>query len=102
MMCTIDGYDHYFHKECIREIDQALYCPHCGEDAAFAKEITLPEVPGLNSLNVLPESVLLSHERIKLPKAILSTLTGLKGLDLKEALENHRDKSPVMMPPRFA
>ncbi|PIK42261.1 putative histone-lysine N-methyltransferase EHMT1, partial [Apostichopus japonicus] len=93
MVCTIDGLEHYFHKECIREIDQALYCPHCGEDAKLAKEVTLPDLPNPIKLNILPESVLLSHERIRLPKAFLSSLTGLKGLELREALESHREKT---------
>ncbi|XP_041481439.1 histone-lysine N-methyltransferase EHMT2-like isoform X2 [Lytechinus variegatus] len=79
MSCTIEKIHHTFHKECIREIEGTLYCPHCGDDATFAKEIKLPITPELEKMKTLPGSVLLSYGQIKLPRALLETLTGISG-----------------------
>ena len=77
MSCTMEKVHHTFHKECIREIEGTLYCPHCGDDATFAKEVKLPVTPELEKMKTLPGSVLLSYGQIKLPRALLETLTGI-------------------------
>ncbi|XP_071507959.1 histone-lysine N-methyltransferase EHMT2-like [Diadema antillarum] len=79
MSCTMEKVHHNFHKECIREIEGTLYCPHCGDDATFAKEVKLPVTPELEKMKTLPGSVLLSYGQIKLPRALLETLTGISG-----------------------
>ncbi|XP_018420918.1 PREDICTED: histone-lysine N-methyltransferase EHMT1 [Nanorana parkeri] len=32
---------HRFHKACATQVNSARYCPHCGEDASKAKEVTI-------------------------------------------------------------
>ncbi|XP_030853851.1 histone-lysine N-methyltransferase EHMT2 isoform X2 [Strongylocentrotus purpuratus] len=99
MSCTIEKIHHTFHKECIREIEGTLYCPHCGDDATFAKEVKLPTTPELEKMKTLPGSVLLSYGQIKLPRALLQTLTGISGSVLSNTprageMEAGRSKVP--------
>lgn len=88
MSCTMEKISHTFHKECIREIEGTLYCPHCGDDATFAKEVKLPVTPELEKMKTLPGSVLLSYGQIKLPRALLETLTGISGTVLSDTAKN--------------
>lgn len=104
MSCTIEKIHHTFHKECIREIEGTLYCPHCGDDATFAKEVKLPTTPELEKMKTLPGSVLLSYGQIKLPRALLQTLTGISGSVLSNTprageMEAGRSKVPKYVPP---
>ncbi|XP_033121220.1 uncharacterized protein LOC117120307 isoform X2 [Anneissia japonica] len=71
MECRRDHTRHHFHSECIGEISDILYCPHCGEDASRAHKVT----------NVVPEDLALitpaelqSRFHFKLPSALLETV----------------------------
>uniref|UniRef100_A0A671S563 Histone-lysine N-methyltransferase EHMT1-like n=1 Tax=Sinocyclocheilus anshuiensis TaxID=1608454 RepID=A0A671S563_9TELE len=44
MECQPDGnISHRFHRSCASLIRGQVYCPHCGEDASHAKEVTIPK-----------------------------------------------------------
>lgn len=32
---------HRFHKDCASRVNNASYCPHCGEETSKAKEVTI-------------------------------------------------------------
>lgn len=43
MECQPDGHiSHRFHQSCAPMIRGQLFCPHCGEEASQAKEVTIP------------------------------------------------------------
>ncbi|XP_076854327.1 histone-lysine N-methyltransferase EHMT1a isoform X2 [Brachyhypopomus gauderio] len=43
MECQPDGHiSHRFHRACATLIRGQLFCPHCGEEASQAKEVTVP------------------------------------------------------------
>ncbi|KAK2101503.1 Histone-lysine N-methyltransferase ehmt2 [Saguinus oedipus] len=33
---------HHFHKACVSQLNGMVFCPHCGEDASEAQEVTIP------------------------------------------------------------
>uniref|UniRef100_A0A8D0GIF1 [histone H3]-lysine(9) N-methyltransferase n=1 Tax=Sphenodon punctatus TaxID=8508 RepID=A0A8D0GIF1_SPHPU len=35
------GISHRFHKNCASQVNDTSYCPHCGEEASKAKEVTI-------------------------------------------------------------
>lgn len=42
MECQPDGHiSHRFHQSCASTIHGQLFCPHCGEEASQAKEVTI-------------------------------------------------------------
>ncbi|KAK3514428.1 hypothetical protein QTP70_018242 [Hemibagrus guttatus] len=44
MECQPDGHiSHRFHQSCASTIRGQLFCPHCGEEASQAKEVTIPK-----------------------------------------------------------
>uniref|UniRef100_A0A673IIZ6 Voltage-dependent N-type calcium channel subunit alpha-1B-like n=1 Tax=Sinocyclocheilus rhinocerous TaxID=307959 RepID=A0A673IIZ6_9TELE len=44
MECQPDGnISHRFHRSCASLIRGQVYCPHCGEEASHAKEVTIPK-----------------------------------------------------------
>uniref|UniRef100_A0A672TCK0 Histone-lysine N-methyltransferase EHMT1-like n=1 Tax=Sinocyclocheilus grahami TaxID=75366 RepID=A0A672TCK0_SINGR len=44
MECQPDGnISHRFHRSCASQIRGQVYCPHCGEEASHAKEVTIPK-----------------------------------------------------------
>ncbi|XP_067294978.1 histone-lysine N-methyltransferase EHMT1a isoform X3 [Pseudorasbora parva] len=44
MECQPDGnISHRFHRSCASLIRGQVYCPHCGEEATHAKEVTIPK-----------------------------------------------------------
>ncbi|XP_051924172.1 histone-lysine N-methyltransferase EHMT1a isoform X2 [Hippocampus zosterae] len=46
MECQPHGnISHRFHKDCASVLKDRRFCPHCGEDASGAKEITVPSPP---------------------------------------------------------
>lgn len=34
---------HRFHRDCASILKDVKFCPHCGEDASRAKEVTVPK-----------------------------------------------------------
>ena len=90
MMCTVEEVNHHFHKECIKEIDGTLYCPHCGENASLAKEVTLPSTEALDQLKCVPQTVLLNGS-LKLPRVLLARLTGMSSKALAVFMGEEED-----------
>ena len=90
MMCTVEEVNHHFHKECIKEIDGTLYCPHCGENASLAKEVTLPSTEALDQLKCVPQTVLLNGS-LKLPRVLLARLTGMSSKALAFSMGEEED-----------
>uniref|UniRef100_A0A8B9MW36 [histone H3]-lysine(9) N-methyltransferase n=1 Tax=Accipiter nisus TaxID=211598 RepID=A0A8B9MW36_9AVES len=37
---------HRFHRGCVSQLNGMIFCPHCGEDASEAQEVTLPRTEG--------------------------------------------------------
>uniref|UniRef100_A0A8C6N4M2 [histone H3]-lysine(9) N-methyltransferase n=1 Tax=Mus spicilegus TaxID=10103 RepID=A0A8C6N4M2_MUSSI len=37
---------HRFHKACVSQLNGMVFCPHCGEDASEAQEVTIPRGDG--------------------------------------------------------
>ncbi|XP_056370503.1 histone-lysine N-methyltransferase EHMT2-like [Oenanthe melanoleuca] len=37
---------HWFHRSCVSRLGGLIFCPHCGEDASEAQEVTLPRSEG--------------------------------------------------------
>ncbi|XP_029142123.1 histone-lysine N-methyltransferase EHMT1 [Protobothrops mucrosquamatus] len=44
------GISHRFHKECTSHVKGMSYCPHCGEEASKAKEVTVAKADTTSSL----------------------------------------------------
>lgn len=38
---------HRFHKACVSQLNGMVFCPHCGEDASEAQEVTIPRGDGV-------------------------------------------------------
>ncbi|XP_066215875.1 histone-lysine N-methyltransferase EHMT2 isoform X3 [Saccopteryx leptura] len=38
---------HRFHKACVSQLNGMVFCPHCGEDASEAQEVTIPRGDGM-------------------------------------------------------
>lgn len=38
-----DSISHRFHRDCASILKDRRFCPHCGEDASRAKEVTVPK-----------------------------------------------------------
>lgn len=44
------GISHRFHKDCTSQVKGMSYCPHCGEEASKAKEVTVAKADTTSSL----------------------------------------------------
>ena len=89
-MCTVEETNHHFHKECIKEIDGTLYCPHCGENASLAKEVTLPSTDELEQMKPVPKNIMLNGT-MRLPRVLLARLTGMSSKALAAHLGEEED-----------
>ncbi|XP_071948439.1 uncharacterized protein [Antedon mediterranea] len=71
MECRRDHTRHHFHSECIAEVNNTLYCPHCGEDASRAHKVTniIPD-----NLSLITAQELQMQRQIRLPIALLETV----------------------------
>lgn len=45
---------HRFHKDCASRINNASYCPHCGEDTSKAKEVTIAKADTTSTVMPAP------------------------------------------------
>ena len=43
----LKGVAHRFHKACVSQLNGMVFCPHCGEDASEAQEVTIPRGDGV-------------------------------------------------------
>ncbi|KAM6184465.1 LOW QUALITY PROTEIN: histone-lysine N-methyltransferase EHMT2-like [Sarcoramphus papa] len=46
---------HRFHRGCVSQLNGMIFCPHCGEDASEAQEVTLPRAEGAPPAPAPPE-----------------------------------------------
>uniref|UniRef100_A0A665WF63 Euchromatic histone-lysine N-methyltransferase 1a n=1 Tax=Echeneis naucrates TaxID=173247 RepID=A0A665WF63_ECHNA len=78
---------HRFHRDCASILKDCRFCPHCGEDASGAKEVTVPKadqspsVPGSNprlSFPAGPTSLIINQYEHQL-KICSCSLPSLKG-----------------------
>lgn len=87
---------HRFHRDCASILKDRKFCPHCGEDAGGAKEVTVPKAdlsPSVPRLN--PESLLPAASAVAMPASVPNMLR-IQGLRAKKSSEPQRgrDESP--------
>uniref|UniRef100_A0A8C2JV69 Euchromatic histone-lysine N-methyltransferase 1a n=1 Tax=Cyprinus carpio TaxID=7962 RepID=A0A8C2JV69_CYPCA len=87
MECQPDGnISHRFHRSCASLIRGQVYCPHCGEEASHAKEVTIPK-PDC----AVPTAAVPAHKRdtALMDRAKLDSVTAGGVIDpAKESLES--------------
>ncbi|KTG38537.1 hypothetical protein cypCar_00003000 [Cyprinus carpio] len=87
MECQPDGnISHRFHRSCASLIRGQVYCPHCGEEASYAKEVTIPK-PDC----AVPTAAVPAHKRdtALMDRAKLDSVTAGGVIDpAKESLES--------------
>ncbi|KAK2535489.1 Ehmt1 [Columba guinea] len=72
---------HRFHKNCASQVNDMSYCPHCGEDASKAKEVTIAKADTTSTVS-------LTYEQQK-PAAVegrADTTTGRNGIQWNEMM----------------
>ncbi|XP_070374305.1 histone-lysine N-methyltransferase EHMT1 isoform X4 [Equus asinus] len=45
---------HRFHKDCASRVNNASYCPHCGEETSKAKEVTIAKADTTSTVTLAP------------------------------------------------
>lgn len=45
---------HRFHKDCASRVNNASYCPHCGEETSKAKEVTIAKADTTSTVMPAP------------------------------------------------
>uniref|UniRef100_A0A7J8ED22 [histone H3]-lysine(9) N-methyltransferase n=2 Tax=Molossus molossus TaxID=27622 RepID=A0A7J8ED22_MOLMO len=45
---------HRFHKDCASRVSNASYCPHCGEEASKAREVTIAKADTTSTVTLAP------------------------------------------------
>uniref|UniRef100_A0A673VBS0 [histone H3]-lysine(9) N-methyltransferase n=1 Tax=Suricata suricatta TaxID=37032 RepID=A0A673VBS0_SURSU len=45
---------HRFHKDCASRVNNASYCPHCGEEISKAKEVTIAKADTTSTMTLAP------------------------------------------------
>ncbi|KAG9261933.1 histone-lysine N-methyltransferase EHMT1-like [Astyanax mexicanus] len=59
MECQPDGHiSHRFHRSCASVIRGQLFCPHCGEEACQAKEVTIPKTDSVITMPAITTAAL--------------------------------------------
>lgn len=48
------GISHRFHRDCASRVNSASYCPHCGEEASKAKEVTIAKADTTSTVTLGP------------------------------------------------
>nr|XP_055055276.1 histone-lysine N-methyltransferase EHMT1a isoform X2 [Misgurnus anguillicaudatus] len=86
MECQPDGnISHRFHRSCGSLIRGQLYCPHCGEEASHAKEVTIPKPDPVTTVLTAAVPAHKTNTSV-MDRAKLDCANGAAGLD-KESLE---------------
>uniref|UniRef100_A0A9W3GDE7 [histone H3]-lysine(9) N-methyltransferase n=1 Tax=Camelus bactrianus TaxID=9837 RepID=A0A9W3GDE7_CAMBA len=81
---------HRFHKDCASRVNNASYCPHCGEETSKAKEVTVAKADTTSTAMLVP-----GQERSPALEGRADTTTGsTAGAPLSED-----DKLPGAGPP---
>lgn len=60
---------HRFHKSCASQVNDTSYCPHCGEEASKAKEVTIAKADTTSTVS-------LSYEKPAAVEGRADTTTG--------------------------
>ncbi|XP_018088035.1 histone-lysine N-methyltransferase EHMT1 isoform X2 [Xenopus laevis] len=54
MECQPDStISHRFHKDCATRVNNSSYCPHCGEEASKAKEVTIAKADTTSTMSLV-------------------------------------------------
>ncbi|KAM4696988.1 histone-lysine N-methyltransferase EHMT1 [Rhinophrynus dorsalis] len=54
MECQPDtNVSHRFHKDCATHVNSTSYCPHCGEEASMAKEVTIAKADTTSTVSTV-------------------------------------------------
>uniref|UniRef100_A0AAR2JUM0 Euchromatic histone-lysine N-methyltransferase 1b n=1 Tax=Pygocentrus nattereri TaxID=42514 RepID=A0AAR2JUM0_PYGNA len=62
--CQPDGHiSHRFHRSCASVIRGQLFCPHCGEEASQAKEVTIPKADPVTAMPAITTAALPRDKR---------------------------------------
>uniref|UniRef100_A0A673M1D9 Histone-lysine N-methyltransferase EHMT1-like n=1 Tax=Sinocyclocheilus rhinocerous TaxID=307959 RepID=A0A673M1D9_9TELE len=89
MECQPDGnISHRFHRSCASLIRGQVYCPHCGEEASHAKEVTIPKP---DCVIAVPTAAVPAHKRdtALMDRAKVDSVTVGGAIDpAKESLES--------------
>ncbi|XP_075415837.1 histone-lysine N-methyltransferase EHMT1 isoform X3 [Tenrec ecaudatus] len=48
------GVSHRFHKDCASRVNNSSYCPHCGEEVAKAREVTIAKADTTSTVTLGP------------------------------------------------
>ncbi|XP_060040395.1 histone-lysine N-methyltransferase EHMT1 isoform X2 [Erinaceus europaeus] len=62
---------HRFHKDCASRVNNASYCPHCGEEISKAKEVTIAKADTTSTVTLAP-----GQEKSSLGEGRADTTTG--------------------------
>ncbi|XP_039515106.1 histone-lysine N-methyltransferase EHMT1a isoform X2 [Pimephales promelas] len=88
MECQPDGnISHRFHRSCASLIRGQVFCPHCGEEASHAKEVTIPKP---DCVTAVPTAAVPAHKRdTALMEAKLESVTVGGAVDpARESMES--------------
>ncbi|KAK7164512.1 hypothetical protein R3I94_003039 [Phoxinus phoxinus] len=89
MECQPDGnISHRFHRSCASLIRGQVFCPHCGEEASHAKEVTIPKP---DCVTAVPTAAVPAHKRdtALMDRAKLDSVTVGGAVDpAKESMES--------------
>ncbi|XP_012884902.1 PREDICTED: histone-lysine N-methyltransferase EHMT1 isoform X3 [Dipodomys ordii] len=71
---------HRFHKDCASRVNNASYCPHCGEETSKAKEVTIAKADTTSTVMLAP-----GQEKSMVTEGRADTTTGsIAGATLSE------------------
>lgn len=62
---------HRFHKDCASRVNNASYCPHCGEEISKAKEVTIAKADTTSTVTLAP-----GQDKSSLAEGRADTTTG--------------------------
>ncbi|XP_069871271.1 histone-lysine N-methyltransferase EHMT1 isoform X5 [Dipodomys merriami] len=83
---------HRFHKDCASRVNNASYCPHCGEETSKAKEVTIAKADTTSTVMLAP-----GQEKSMVTEGRADTTTGsIAGATLSE------DDKPQTTVPQMA
>uniref|UniRef100_A0A6I8QAN6 Euchromatic histone-lysine N-methyltransferase 1 n=3 Tax=Xenopus tropicalis TaxID=8364 RepID=A0A6I8QAN6_XENTR len=88
MECQPDStISHRFHKDCATRVNNSSYCPHCGEEASKAKEVTIAKADTTSSL----APVTGEWEKVSAAEGQADTTTESEAMALKAPEENKQE-----------
>lgn len=74
MECQPDvSISHRFHRACASVLKGQSFCPHCGEEASKAKEVTIAKA---DTTSTVPPSVVHGGAAAAVPEGRADTTTG--------------------------